>query len=96
MLEFVCELIFELIFNGIEEIGADRKISKWVRYPLILLVTLFYLSVIGFLFLFAIKAASTKEYIVAILVFALALFLLIGTILKFRKTYFSKKQKKKS
>lgn len=89
MLEFICELIFE----GIEEISTNRKIRKWVRYPLILLVTLFYLAVIGFMFLLGIKAASTKDYIIAIVFFSLALFFFIGTILKFRKMYFSKKQK---
>lgn len=45
-MDFVFELLFELIFDSTIEIARNAKVSKWVRYPSIVLISLFILGII--------------------------------------------------
>ena len=38
------EFILELFVEGGVEIGSDKKVSRWIRYPLILFVSLFFIG----------------------------------------------------
>lgn len=33
-MEFILEFIFDLVFESSMEIAKDKKIKKWIRYPL--------------------------------------------------------------
>lgn len=43
----VIEFILELLFEGIIYIGENKKISKWIRYPLMFIILLLVLSIVG-------------------------------------------------
>lgn len=46
-MEFFLELVGELLLEGCLAVGSNKKNSKWVRYPLLAVVYLFYLAVTG-------------------------------------------------
>lgn len=46
-MDFLFELIFELLFEGSTEIAKNRKISKWIRYPIIVFILLFFIPIFG-------------------------------------------------
>lgn len=91
-MEYIIEFILELILEGSIEISKNRKVSKYIRYPLIILIVLFFATVIGlilFLGLFILK----ENIIAGIIILLIGLFMLISAIIKFRKTYLTKKEK---
>lgn len=85
-MECLFEFILELVFEGSIEVSKSNKIPKYVRYPLIVIISLFFIAVIGLIFLAGIL--SLKENIlVGIFFILLGLFMLIMSVIKFRKTY---------
>ncbi len=48
-MELLLEIIFELIVEGSAEVAQNRKISKWIRYPVVVLISLFIIAIIGLL-----------------------------------------------
>ncbi len=48
-MELLLEIIFELIVEGSAEVAKNRKISKWIRYPIVVLISLFIIAIIGLL-----------------------------------------------
>ena len=80
------ELLFELLFEGSLALSINRRVPKWIRYPLILLIILFFLFVIGCLFLIGIFI-YTENKLVGILFVVLAVFILICSIYKFFQVY---------
>ncbi len=91
-MDFIFELIFELLFEGAIDVSSNRKIGKWIRYPLILLIALVFAFVTGIIF-FAAVLIYDKSIVVSIFFVILDLALLIGSIMKFKKIYLSKKDK---
>ena len=88
-MDFIIELIFEFLFDGMLETSKSNRVPKFIRYPLIIIIILFFILVIGFIFIVSIL--SFKESIIAgILLIIIDLFLFVGSIYKFRKEYFSK------
>ena len=89
-MEFLIELVLELIFEGSMEISSNRKVPKIIRYPLIGLIFLLFLFVFGIILFVAI--ISYKESIIlSILFIIIDIFLVIGFIKKFKELYLSKK-----
>lgn len=90
-MDFIIELVLELLFDGMMEASKSNKVPKFIRYPLIIIIVLFFLLIIGFIFIASILAI--KESIVAgLLLIIIDLFLLVGSIAKVRKEYFIKKK----
>lgn len=48
-MELLLEIIFDLIVEGSAEVAQNRKISKWIRYPVVVLISLFIIAIIGLL-----------------------------------------------
>ncbi len=48
-MELLLEIIFELIVEGSAEVAKNKKISKWIRYPIVVLIFLFIITIIGLL-----------------------------------------------
>ncbi len=48
-MELLLEVIFDLIVEGSAEVAKNRRISKWIRYPIVVLISLFIIAVIGLL-----------------------------------------------
>ena len=90
-MEFIFELIAELILEGSIEISSNKKISKWIRYPLIFLIVLFFLTVIG-LILFLGICLFNKNILGSLFIIAIGIIFLILSIVKFRKIYIKKEK----
>ena len=91
-MDIVFEFLVELLAEGTIEISKSKKVSKWLRYPLIALIVLFFSLVI--LGIFALGIIMLKEnLLLSVILILLSLFMLIAGILKFRKTYMDKKKK---
>lgn len=89
-MEFLMELVLELLLEGSISVSSNKKYSKWIRYPLIAIVVLFFLSVI-FLIGFVGVISFKENIFLSIFLIALALYFLIACILKFKKLYLNKK-----
>lgn len=92
-MEDLFEFIVELVIEGSIEASKSSKIPKFIRYPLIVIISLFFIAVIG-LILFA-GIISLKENILPGIFFILiGLLMLIISVIKFRKIYLMKRNKK--
>ena len=89
-MEFLIELLVDLILEGSMEICEDEKMPKWLRYICLTIVTLVFGSVTIGLFILGIYAG--KENIYAGIFFVLIAFIiLISVILKFEKKYIQRR-----
>lgn len=87
------ELIAEVVFEGIFEACTCRKIPKYIRYPLIGIVSLFIFAVIGLIFYAGIRSLK-KSILGGAILISVGSLLLVMSIITFRKAYLSKKNKK--
>ena len=83
-MEIIVDFLLELILEGSEEVSANKRISRWIRYPLIVLIGLFYIAVISIIFLVASKVFEENR-LISIVLLLLDVFLSIRTIIKFKK-----------
>ncbi len=89
-MEFLLEFILELFLEGSMEISSNKKISKWIRYPLMAFILFFFLTVIGLIFFTGILTFSDNK-LLSILLLLCGMIMLIGTIIKFRNLYLKRK-----
>lgn len=81
-MDFIFEFIFELLF----EVSKSSKIPKFIRYPLIAIISLFYIALIGLIFWVGIF--SLKENIIlGIFLILIGFVMLVGCVIIFKKTY---------
>jgi len=92
-MEFILEAIFEIILEGSITIGTNKKYSKWIRYPLLLLAGVIYIGFIALLVLGGFLVFGDGLWR-AIVVWAFAFAFIIFTIWVFRKEYKGYKKKK--
>ena len=90
-MEFLIELLIELIFEGGIELSANKKISKWIRYPLIIIIMLFFGFIIFGLLFLGISLANENIYL-GLLLIVISLILLVAAIYKFKKIYIEKER----
>ena len=92
-MDFIIELLLELIFEGGMELSTNKKIPKWLRYPLIVIILLlFALVTIGVII---IGILSMKENLLfGIFLTFIGLIMLVSSIKKAKKLYFEKEIKK--
>ncbi|MBP3919992.1 MAG: hypothetical protein J6D28_00335 [Bacilli bacterium] len=85
----IFELIIELVLNGCFKVSKNKKIPKYIRYPLIAIISLFFIAIIELIFI--VGALSLKENMLLgiFLIFA-GLFLLKMSIISFKKIYLTK------
>lgn len=94
-MEFIFESILELILEGGLRVGKNKKHSKWIRYPLLLLVGIVYVGFIALLIFGGFLVLEDGLWR-AIVMWVFVLAFIIATILGFRKGYKRKKVVKKS
>lgn len=92
-MEYLFEFIIELVLEGSIEVSKNRKIPKYIRYPLIVLISLIFMGVIGLILMVGILALE-ENVLLGIFFIILGLFMFILCIIKFRKTYLIKIEKK--
>lgn len=85
-MEFILEFIFELLFEGGEAFCKSRKVSKWIRYPIMVVFFLMYAGVV-FLIFFASWVFRHESVLGSILFAALGVFFLVGMAWRIRKEY---------
>ena len=85
-MEFIFELFLELVIDGCYEASKSEKVPKAVRYLLAGIVLLLYIAVLALIF-FAAIIVLKENLIAGILFLLLAVFLLVASVVKFRKTY---------
>lgn len=84
ILEFLAELILEIFVEGGMDVVADPKVSRKIRYPWAILLSLFFILIIGGLIVFGIIFFKDNTP-AAILFLAVGIFLLIGLIVRMHK-----------
>ena len=92
-MDLIFEFIVELILDGTIELCKSRKVPKFIRYPLIILMALFFAAVICIIILTGI-AALQGYLILGIILILFGLLMLVMAVIKFRKIYLSKKKQK--
>ncbi len=92
-MEYLFEFILELALEGSIEASKSKKVPKWIRYILIIIISLFFISVISLIFIAGILTLK-KSIWVGIFFILLGLYMLVMSIIKFRKTYLLKINKK--
>ncbi len=90
-MDLLFEFLIELTMEGAIEVSKNKKISNWIRYPLIILIILFFSVVILGIFILGIIVRKDNLFL-SILLIALSIFMLTASILKFKKIYIEKKQ----
>ena len=91
-MEFILEAILELILEGGITVGKNKKHSRWIRYPLLLLAGIVYIGIIA-LMIFIGFLVLREGLWRAIVMWAFALAFIIATVWSFRKEYKKKKSK---
>lgn len=73
-MEFIIELVTELVLEGSFELSKNIKTPKWLRYPLIILVALFFITVIAIIFTLGIVTLKESTIIGLLLIIIAAAF----------------------
>lgn len=83
-MDFLIELIGEILIEGGFELATNKKVSKWIRYPILSLLVIFYTAIIlGILFI-GINYIN-ENFWLSILLIIISLLLFIGTIVAIKK-----------
>lgn len=90
-MDFIIELVIELLLEGSIEISSNKRVSRWIRYPLIVFIVTLFAGIILLVFYLSFSLLN-KNVLVAILILIISLFLLISAIIKFKKLYLEKKK----
>ena len=90
-MEFIIELILELLLEGSMEISSNKKVSKWIRYPLIIFITTIFLGII--LLIIFLGLFLLNDWLLAGIAFLIiGIIMFISAIIKFKKLYLEKKK----
>ena len=92
-MEYIIEFILELIFDFGVEASKSSKIPKVIRYILITIISLVFLSAISLIIFMGLWILK-NNILGGIFIILLGLFMLVSAIVKFRKTYLIKKEQK--
>lgn len=90
-MEFIIELILELILEGTIEISSNKKVPKWIRYPLIFVLILLLSLVIILFFILGISLYK-ENIVVSIFLITIGIIFLISGVVKFKNLYLEKKE----
>lgn len=92
-MEFIIELILELLFDFGIDASQNKKVPKFIRVLLITLISLVFISIISLIIIMGLLIIK-KELIGGIIIILTVLIMLVLSIVKFRKMYLLKKNKK--
>lgn len=92
-MEFIFEFILELLLECSIDASKSKKIPKYIRYLLIVIIVTFFIAVIGLIILTGVLILE-ENLLAGIFLILIGLFMLVMSIIKFRKTYLIKSSKK--
>ncbi len=90
-MDFIIELILELLIEGTFEASQSKSIPKGIRYPLIVLIALIFVAVIGLVVFFGVIILDEMLF-GGIFFIGIGVFMAIMAVIKFRKLYLEKKK----
>ena len=88
-MEFLFEILFELILEGGVAASQSKKVPKAVRVFLIVLISALYLSVIGLILFIGVSCWKTNK-IGGLIIITIGSVIFIMAAVKFRKMYLDK------
>ena len=91
-MEFVIELLLDLIFDFGIEASKSSKVPKPIRILLVAVISILFTGVIGLIFLMGISILK-DSIIGGIFIILLGVVLLVFAVVKFRKIYLLKKDR---
>lgn len=94
-MEFIMELIFDIVIEGSMEISSEKKVPMPFRILAALLFLAFYLGVAGVLIYIGYDAMESQNPGAAVLFYAVGFGVLIGVFCMIRKTFKEKSKEKK-
>lgn len=83
-MDLIIEFVGEVILEGIVELIQNKKISKWIRYPLLTMLTVFYTFIVGAIGIVMLKAFN-ENIILGIFLLLVEILLIIGVIYIIKK-----------
>ena len=92
MLDFIIELVLDLLFEGSYEISKNKKINKWIRYPFAIIVIMIFLAFIFAIILLGVLLFSENALIGSVII-GWGVYVFIMSTNKFRKVYIENSQK---
>lgn len=92
-MEFIFEILVDLIIEGCFEASSNKKVSKIIRYPLIAIIILFLASVIFGIFILGISLWDKNIY-GSLFIILVSIIMLIATIYRLKKLYIERENKK--
>lgn len=60
-MDILLEFIFELVLESSMEIAKDKKVNKWIRYPVAILLSLFIIAILGLILFVGIMFLIDEE-----------------------------------
>ena len=91
-MEFIIELILELLLEGSIEVSSNRKVSKWIRYPLIIFITTIFFGII--LLIIFLGLSLLNDWLLAGIAFLIiGIIMFISAIIKFKKLYIERRNR---
>lgn len=93
-MEELIEFVLEILLEGGIEISSNKKISKWIRYPIIVFLLIFFTVIIFGILILGILMVE-ESILVSLFLIACGLAMFIGSIIKFKKIYLEHKSGKK-
>lgn len=92
-MEDLIESLFDLVFDILVEITSCEKVPKWIRYPLIIIITLFFTIIILGLFVLGILFLK-DNFIIGLIFIFISILLLFSGIKRTRRDIDENKQSK--
>ena len=89
-MEFLIELLLDLVLEGSVEISSNRKIPKSIRWPFIVLIVLFFFVVIFGMFVLGMLILNKSLLGGVFIIVVNCIFIILG-IKKFKKVYLEHK-----
>lgn len=82
-MEIILVFILGMVGAVLVQLSANKGVSRWIRYPLVTLICMMFVSGIAMVVYFAI-ALYTEELVASVMLWLLALFLLAGAVVYIR------------
>ena len=82
-MKFIIELILELLLEGSIEVSSNRKVSKWIRYPLIIFITTIFSGVI-LLIIFLGLSLLNDWFLAGIIFLIIGIVMFVSAVIKFK------------
>ena len=91
-MDFLIELIGDILIEGSFELATNKKVSKWIRCPILSLFIIFYSAIIlGILFV-GINTIN-ENFWLSIFLIVVSLLLFVGTIIAIKRKLNNKDEK---